>query len=206
MNQGVPPGDMLFGGMVLAIFLVFVFLAGWVLNRFKNSGFRKAWAPLIPMIQGRVVEDGGGAATSWLTGTYRGRRVVASMTPNRNRYSGESGPRYNHFDVTLLDVPGGQDWRIEHQTAILGFGQTGWRVLTKDKALEDRLNASGILFTVANSGVEEVLYSARERKLLFAEDVTPQWTSTPERFQQELELLLTLAKVNEEVNPADRFS
>ncbi len=202
MNQEVPPGDMLFGGMVLAIFLVFIFLAGMLISRFKNARFAKAWTPLAPLIGGKVVEDGGGAATSWLTGTWRGRRVVASMTPNRNLYSGESGHRYNHFDVALLDVPGGRDWKIEYQTAILGFGQTGWRIVTRDKALEDRLNASGILFAVSNFGSPEIAYSARDGKLQYSDDVTPQWIPTPERFQQELELLLTLAKVNEEVNPA----
>lgn len=190
---------MLFGGMVLAIFLVFVFLLGMVINRFKNARFRKAWAPLIPMIQGKVVEDGGGAATSWLAGTYRGKRVVASMVPDRNRYD-DGGHRYNYFEVALLDVSGQQDWTIEYQTAVLGFGQTGWRVVTKDKALEDRLTASGLLFTMPNFGSDGVRYRSRERKLLFTEDVTPRWIPTPERFQQELELLLTLAKVNEEVN------
>jgi hypothetical protein len=117
-------------------------------------------------------------------------------------YSDDSGHRYNHFDVALLDVPGQQDWKIEYKTAILGFGQTGWRIVTKDKALEDRLNASGILATIANFGSDGVQYQARERKLLFTEDVTPRWIPTPERFQQELELLLGLAKVSEEVNPA----
>lgn len=202
MDQDVPPGDMLFGSVVLAIFLVFVFLLGMFISRFKNARFAKAWTPLMPMIDGKPVGDGGGAATSWLTGSYRGRRVVASMVPDRNRYSGESGHRYNYFEVALLDVPGRQDWKIEYQTAILGFGQTGWRVVTQDKALEDRLNASGILATIGNSGAEEVLYSAREKKLIFAEDVTPRWIPTPERFQQELELLLALGKVNEEVNSA----
>ncbi|HEX6904201.1 MAG TPA: hypothetical protein VF789_31115 [Thermoanaerobaculia bacterium] len=203
MNQEVPPGDMLFGGMVLAIFLVFVFLLGLLISRFKNARFAKAWKPLAPLIDGKVVEDGGGAATSWLTGSYRGRRVVASMVPDRNRYSEDSsGHRYNYFDVALLDMPGQQDWKIEHQTAILGFGQTGWRIVTKDKALEERLNASGILFAVSPFGSPEIAYSARDGKLQYSEDVTPQWIPTPERFQQELELLLTLAKVNEEVNPA----
>jgi hypothetical protein len=202
MNQEVPPGDMLFGGMVLAIFLVFIFLAGMVINRFKNAGFQKAWAPLIPMIQGKVVEDGGGAATSWLAGTYRGKRVRATMIPNRNRYSGESGSRYNHFDVALLDVPGQQDWKIEHQTAILGFGQTGWRIVTKDKALEDRLNASGILHAISRFGAPEITYSARGGELQYSDDVTPLKAPPPERLQDQLELLLVLAKVNEEVNAA----
>ena len=202
MNQEVPPGDMLFGAMVLAVFMVFVFALGYLINRFKNAGFRKAWAPLIPMIQGKVVEDGGGAATSWLTGTYRGKRVRASMTPNRNRYSGETGHYYNDFDVTLLDVPGRQDWKIEYQTAILGFGHTGWRIVTKDKALEDRLNASGILHTISRFGTPEITYQARGGALQFSDDITPLKVPPPEHFQDQLELLLVLAKVNEEVNPA----
>lgn len=202
MNQEVPPGDMIFGSIVLAIFLVFVFLFGWVLNRFKNARFTRAWVPLVPLIQGRIVQDGGGAATSWLTGTYRGQPVRATMIPERNRYSGESGHRYNYFDAALLKVPGGQDWSIEYKTAVFGFGQTGWKITTEDKALEARLHASGIVSLIEGFGPESVAYNRRESTLLFSEDVTPRWVPTPERFQEELELLLRLAKVNEEVNPA----
>ena len=50
-------------------------------------------------------------------------------------------------------------------------------------------------------GPEEIRYQARTKTLLFSEDVTPQWIPTPARFQEELELLLRLAKVNGEVNP-----
>jgi hypothetical protein len=191
---------MLFGAVVLAIFMVFVFAFGFLINRVKNAGFRKAWAPLIPIIQGKVVEDGGGAATSWLTGTYRGKRVRASMTPNRNRYSGESGHYYNDFDVSLLNVPGEQDWKIEYTTAILGFGHTGWRIVTKDKALEDRLNASGILLAISRFGSPEIAYQARSGVLQFSDDITPLKVPSPESFRDQLELLLVLAKVNEEVN------
>lgn len=193
---------MLFGAVVLAIFMVFVFALGFLINRFKNAGFRKAWAPLIPMIQGKVVEDGGGAATSWLTGTYRGKRVRASITPNRSRYSGESGHYYNDFDVALLDVAGKQDWKIEYQTAILGFGHTGWRIVTKDKALEDRLNASGILHAISRFGSPEIAYQARGGVLRLSDDITPLKAPPLESFRDQLELLLVLAKVNEEVNTA----
>lgn len=71
---------MLFGTAVLAVFLVFVFILGKLIYTFKASRFTKAWGPLIPIIQGTVANDGGGAATSWLTGTYRGKKVQASMT------------------------------------------------------------------------------------------------------------------------------
>ena len=200
MNQEAPPGDMLFGSIVLIIFLVFVFGLGFLINRFKNRRFTRAWKPLVHLINGKVIEDGGGAATSWLTGTYRGQPVRASMIPNRNRYSGESGPKYNYFDIALLEVPGRQDWRIEYKTPILGFGQTGWQIDTKDAALRDRLQASGVIDEIARMGPEEIRYQARAKTLLCSEDVTPLWVPAPARFQEELELLLLLARVNAEVN------
>ncbi len=202
MSQEVPPADLLFGSVVLIIFLVFVFGLGFLLNRFKNRRFTQAWRFLVPLINGKVIEDGGGAATSWLSGTYRGQPVRAAMIPNRNRYSGESGPRYNYFEIALLEVPGRQDWSIEYKTPLLGFGQTGWQIDTDDAALRDRLNASGVIDEIARLRPEEIRYQAKAKALLYSEDVTPVWVPTPDRFQEELELLLLLARVNGEVNPA----
>ena len=104
--------DMIVGAAILIPFLILVFAAGLVLNKFKNGRFTRAWGPLVPIINGTVIQDGGGAATSWLTGTYRRRKVRASMVPNRNRYSGESGHTYNYFDIEIQDVPGGQGWSV----------------------------------------------------------------------------------------------
>ena len=182
--------DMVFGSVVLVIFLVFVFALGKVIYTFKNARFTKAWAPLVPIINGTVVGDGGGASTSWLTGTWQGRRVQAIMTPGRNRYSGESGFTYNSFEVELLDVPGGQDWRV-------GEDQ---RIETKDPALRQRLEASGILLMIEAFGTPTVAYSRAQRKISYAEDAGPRWIPTPEHFEAELGLLLRLARVNEEVN------
>ena len=57
----------------LAVFLAVAFGIGFLVNKVKNAKFARAWAPLRPVIEGSaVVEDGGGAATSWLTGTYQG--------------------------------------------------------------------------------------------------------------------------------------
>lgn len=206
MNQEVPPGDMLFGTFVLVIFLAFVFGFGFLLYRFKNRRFTQAWAPIVPLLNGKVTGDGGGGATSWLSGTYRGQPVRAAMIPNRNRYSGESGPRYNYFEIALLEVPGRQDWSIEHKTPVLGFGQTGWQIDTDDAALRDRLNASGVIDEIARMGPEEIRYQARAKTLLYSEDVTPLWVPAPERFLEELELLMRLARVNREVNAAGAAS
>ena len=181
---------MIFGSVVLVIFLVFVFALGKVIYTFKNARFAKAWLPLVPIIHGTVVGDGGGAATSWLTGTWQGRRVQASMIPGRNRYSGESGSRYNHFAVELLDVPGHLDWRI-------GEDQ---RIETKDPSLRQRLEASGILLMIEAFGSPTVEFNRRQGMLSFSEDAGSRWIPTPERFEAELGLLLRLAKANEEVN------
>lgn len=192
--------DFIFGAVVLAIFLVFVFVLGWLISKFKNARFAKAWVPLLPIINGTITDDGGGAATSWLTGTYQGRRVRASMTPERNRYSGESDPKYNHFDVALLDVPGRQDWRVMYKTPVLGFGEYGWRIQTQDKTLEARLQAAGVLQQVAQLQCDALEYKTKAQTLTYEQDLTPQWVPTPERFRADLELLILLAQVNEQVN------
>lgn len=194
--------DMLFGVIVTIIFLVFVFALGFLITSFKNRRFTKAWAPLIPMIGGKVIADGGGAASSWLTGTYRGQPVVATMVPNRNRFSGETGHDYNSFDVGLREVTGKQDWSVEYKTAILGFGQDGWQIKTDDPALRQRLQAAGLLDLVTAMGIETLKFTARNRRLELHEDAGPVWIPSPERFQQELEFLLTVARINAEVNPA----
>jgi hypothetical protein len=184
--------DMVFGSVVLVIFLVFVFALGKVIYTFKNARFTKAWSPLVPIINGTVVGDGGGGSTSWLTGTWQGRRVRAIMTPDRNRYSGESGSRYNEFGVELLDVPGAQDWTV-------GEDQ---RIETKDPSLRQRLEASGILLMIEAFGSPTVEYRHRQGTLSFSEDAGSRWTPIPERFEAELEFLLRLASLNDEVNPA----
>lgn len=195
--------DFIFGAVVLAIFLVFVIVLGWLISTFKNARFAKAWTPLLPIISGKITQDGGGAATSWLTGTYQGRRVQASMVPDRNRYSGESGSRYNHFEVALLEVSGLQDWSVVYKTPVLGFGEYGWRIQTPDKALEARLLAAGVLQVVARLQCDTLEYKAKAQRLTCEQDITPQWVPTPERFRADLELLILLAQVNEKVNIAE---
>ena len=182
--------DTVLGSVVLVLFVAFCIGLGKVIASFKNARFAQAWTPLVPIIQGTVVHDGGGAATSWLVGTWKGRKVQALMSPDRNRYSGESGFRFHEFGVELLDVPGGQDWRIEDA-----------RITMADPSLRQRLEASGILLLLQAFGNPTVSYSRSQKKISYLEDAGSRWTPTPEHFQAELDLLLRLAKMNEEVNP-----
>jgi hypothetical protein len=191
--------DILIGAAILVPALILIFLAGKVLYKFKAARFVKAWAPLVPIIDGTVVNDGGGAATSWLTGTFQGRKVQASMVPNRNRYSGQTGHRYNYFDIELQDVPGQQDWSTVHRTALL-IGVTGWSIETEDKSLEQRLTAAGLVDRITLMRPMRVAYDSKRRTLLFTADVTPAWAPTPERFTQQLEFMLALVQMNAELN------
>ena len=122
------------------------------------------------------------------------------MIPQRNRYSGQSGPRYNYFDAALLGVPGAQDWQIAYHTPVLGLGRTGWQIDTQDPALAARLEASGIIARLARLGQPTISYSKQRRALQYSEDVTPRWAPTPERFGEQLELLLLLAQAAEQAN------
>lgn len=195
MSQEVPAGDIIFGAVILVAFLIIALIAGRLLSNFKNRRFTRAWAPLISLVNGKITHDGGGAATSWLTGVYRGQQVQASMIPGRNTYSDQTGPRYNYFDVALLDIPGKQDWRIENQPLILGRGHKGWHIASEDRALEIRLQESGIVTTLGKLGNPTIEYTVRGGILRYSEDVTPRWAPTPERFQEELALLLKLAEI-----------
>lgn len=92
---------------------------------------------------------------------------------------GRAAPRYNYFEIALLEVPGRQNWSIEYKTPILGFGQTGWQIDTDDAALRDRLLVYGVIDEIARMRPEEISYQARAKTLLFSEDVTPRWVPTP---------------------------
>ncbi|HEY0603142.1 MAG TPA: hypothetical protein VGD58_09535 [Herpetosiphonaceae bacterium] len=200
------PGDLFFGAIILIIFLIFVFGLGFLISKFKNVRFAKAWTPLISIIGGTVRDDNGGSASSFLVGNYQGRTVRATMAPQLNRYS-ESGSYYNYFDVTIAGVPGKQNWQLKYNTPILGFGSTGWEIVADDAALQQRLQARGVIDLIERLGATPIFtqstldYNARNSALLFREEVTG-WIPEPDRFKQQLETLLQLAVINAEVNPA----
>jgi hypothetical protein len=194
--------DILIGVAILVPFLFAIYLAGKVLYKFKAARFIKAWAPLVPVIDGKVTNDGGGAATSWLSGIYQGNTVQASMVPNRNRYTGQTGHRYNYFEVELQNVAGQHDWDIVYRAAVLGFGDTGWHIETADKTLEQCLQNAGVDTRAAALKPIRIAYKSRQSTLTLSEEVTPRWAPTPERFREEIEFLIGLVQINEQLNPA----
>ena len=209
--------DFLLGAIGLVLFLAVVFAAGYVFYRFKNARLASEWGPLVAMVNGKVVGDGGGGATSWLVGTYKGRPIQASIVPDHNMYSSltdtGSSPseRYNYFEVALTDVPGAADWRIAHGQKTLGIGQEGWRLQSADPAVEAGLTAANVVALVAAQGTPPrhmnlpiVQYQRSQGQLLYRADVSPRRAPTPEQFGQLVDMLLQLMEVNARVNPARR--
>lgn len=198
--------DTLLGIVILAGFLIIVFVAGYFLYKFKNARLASAWGPLAGLINGRVTGDGGGAATSWLSGAYRGRPVVAALSPNLNQHE-DGGAKYNYFEVALTELPGRHDWSVKYNRSILGIGQTGWQIDADDPALAEALRSAAVVSLVAPFGETPshfmrptLVYSRRERALRYRTDITPLLAPTPEQFTRLLEMLHSAAEINEQLN------
>ncbi|WP_374687706.1 hypothetical protein [Promineifilum sp.] len=71
--------DTLFGIIGLAIFLVVVFVAGYFLYKFKNARLTGAWGPLVGLVNGQVVGDGGAVHRAAGTPTEGGRDQPAGQ-------------------------------------------------------------------------------------------------------------------------------
>ncbi len=191
-------GDTVLSVIGLAVFLVLAYAVGVLLSRFKNARFRKAWAPLQPLINGKVVDDGGGAATSWLSGTYRGHQVQARMTPQRNL--GETGPRFNDFAVALAQVKGEQDWTFARRQSPEP-GKSPWLVTANTTAVAQRLERAVIENMLPGLGYPKVTFRQQTGLLEYQVDVTPALVPAPELLARTLEFLVWLEGVNREANP-----
>jgi hypothetical protein len=194
--------DFTLGLIIMPFFLVFIFAMGYVVYRVKNAAMTREWTPLRPLLDGggTISGDGGGGATSYLAGVYRGRRVQASMSPDMAKYSGESGHYANYFTVLLLDVPGANNFRITAAPSLPLFWRSEWRVDTANEALREALEAARAVARVSAFGDVEVSYDRSTHTLRFVEDVRPLKVPPRDRFQQELDLLIVLADLVEPIN------
>lgn len=198
MDQEI--ADVVIGAAILVPFLIVVFAAGFALNRLKNRRFHAAWRPLVPVINGVVVDDGGGAASSALVGTFAGRRVRAGMMPSRRRNDYVSST-FHHFDIALDGVAGPCNWQLVY--ALPPGGLTpGWRLIAEDTALVLPLQQAGVLEIVEElrAGAGGHLppgpiaqYMKRTGTLTYCEDAGQEWLPTPDRFRRQLGLMIRLA-------------
>ena len=181
---------------MLVVALPAFYFVGRVIGRIKNGKFERAWRPIMPVIEGATVhvDRAGAAASSRLTGSYRGRSVVAEMAPDMSRSGSYDETGYeNRWDVGVSEVPGAHDWTVRWKDAILGMGTTGWSISSEDDSLVERLERAGIRDIVAPLGRGDINYLASDRTLSLHEDIRPMWAPGPVRFRQELDVLVELA-------------
>ena len=203
-------GDIAFGAVVLVIFLALVAGAGVLLYRFKYARYRRDWAPLVPVISGRVRGDGGGAARSWLRGAYRGHEVEASMAPQAGAVGGvgsvTTGIAHNAFEIMLGDGPGRHGWRLLGPRP----GADTWQLEADDESLRQRLQDSDLIAAVGALGwpsqavtavgLPVLRFDPGHRLLHYREDAGPVTVPSAQRFQQELDTLVEVAALNATVN------
>ena len=198
MQGDVSPGDMIYGATVLAVALPVLYGIGRIVGRVKNGRFERAWRPLLATIDGAevVADRGGGAASSWLTGTYRGAAVFAHMTPDV-RHGGQihTVGLENRWEAGVRDLPGARDWSVRWSDSVLGIGTTGWTVRADDAALAAGLERAGVREIAAPLGRGTIEYRARPATLVLHQDIRPLRVPAPARFRQELDVLLELAAV-----------
>lgn len=196
--------DIIFGAVVLVIILVLAYMAGRVTTNFKNKRFARAWSPLLSIVNGTVVDDYGAAASSYLTGTYKGWALQACSVPNMNesnRLTGESTHhKYNYFDISLKNISGKSDWEVEYTRSLMGFGKAEWDISSADKELEERLRKNNLVEIILAGRGHEVRFTKAQKTLVYVEDITPRWTPEPAAFTNTLEIMMRLVKLNDQIN------
>jgi hypothetical protein len=201
MIQGdVSTRDIVAGSVTLAVLLPLLYGVGVLLARFRNRRFRKAWAPLVPMLTNATITgDGGGAATSWLSGNYRGASVYAFMSRGVGYHTG-SKRKGNRFSVAVNDVAGKDDWTVAWTPSMLGLTAESWSVTSGTNALEARLRETDIVSRLEPLGRATLRFDARERTLTWSSFIEPYWVLPEQYFHATLGALLDITAVNREIN------
>jgi hypothetical protein len=195
------------GFITIVVFLVLAYVIGTTATKFEKAKVTKAWSTLQPVINGNIENNGSRVytfakeasnAASWLVGTYNEKKILASIYPNKRKYYFSRWDRYNYFSVGILELEGRKDWKVVFKQSV-GSGKSGFSILA-EKELEQRLRDAGMLTLVTSIDNAGVAYYAGSHLLQLSDTITGGWTPTPEKFKQELELLLKIAAINEQVN------
>ncbi|MCW3062446.1 MAG: hypothetical protein JWQ02_4267 [Capsulimonas sp.] len=200
--------DNLQGAALLIPFLILCYFIGVTVNKFQQSRYKRAFAPIAPIIEGVFHHDGSGDS-GVMAGSYRGHKVIVRITMNTTVSPSVGGgdmlgsainQRRNLFEIELTDLPGAGDWSFQHRAHL--FQKADWGLSTSDNALLARLNEVGTGEAIqAMMHLPAVWYSSMGKNLQYREDIHPSLAPRPDRFQQQLDLLVHLAEINARVNP-----
>jgi hypothetical protein len=182
--------DILIGAAILIPFLALIFAAAKVLAAFSNARFKKAFAPLLPLVAGRMENDG---LRGQLFGTYEGRSIALEViTGARNRmFAGHPNQKRNLMKIQVEGPASGPDWR---------FHDGELRILENNPDRE-----ASILAELTRAGALELLrmipsevlvrYSSNQKLLTSEQDIAPALAPTSRHFLLHLEVLSKLAAI-----------
>jgi hypothetical protein len=182
---------LIFGGFGLLLVLIVIGFI-WYIRRF-NDRLATLWPPLAAVV-------GGAAKSTTLAGTYQGYPVKARMASE----SDDSSTDY-FWEVTQTVDPRGRDWSASYTgDKLLGRGEQAWRLKTKDDALARRLADAGLLRHLEAWPTRPAIsFKARNGALLYRERAKGIYNlPDSETFTRQLELLIAIARVNQEHNTA----
>jgi hypothetical protein len=191
--------DTVVGVVGLSVFLVLAYAGGRLINAGRHRRFTRDWQPLVPVIGGTVHEDpGGGGASSWLVGSFGGRTIHASMSPDIRR--GEDSGYENRFSQGVAELDGHESWYLSHHAPLFGSGAGEWSIQAKEDSLAQRLTDAGVIDIARTVGPSTVSFDPHGRILRVEQDIRPLRVPSDARFRQLLDVALQLAVVNERTN------
>lgn len=187
--------ELLVGVFGLGSFLVLAYVLGRVWGSFMQGRGGQALRPLAPVIGGGAVA--GDADRQWLVGSYAGRRVRLDVTRDHD----STLEKKDVFDITLLEVGGPANWKIDYRTTF-GIDPERWQVMAQDQRLQERLRAGDVLGAVAPFGRASIVYSAREKSLLWRAPALTWVAPPPDELRRRLDVLVHIAAVSEQLAAA----
>lgn len=191
--------DGMLTGLGVVAFVIAAWLVGSVVNRIRHRRFSRAWRPLIDVIDGTVHEDPqGGAATSWLVGSWKGHVIHASMSPHVR--STEWQHHENRFSVRVADQGGIASWRAELSPAT--FARLV--VHCDDPGLAQRLERAGVEALMRDAQCTVAHFDRHGGYVSIDENVSPAWIPPRERFICLLHVATALAGLQASINGGSR--
>lgn len=167
-------------GSIILILVAFV-------RTSRRSSVSRTWEPLVPIVNGTLERKYGSAV---LRGTYQTHPILATRVPG-----GAENP--DTFLLEMTTVARGANWLVRYGSQKL-FGKDQWSLQAGHEILKQRLEQSSILADMQRwQGHPTISYRADSGALSYEEEGS---VPKPERWQGQLDLLVQLAKINEEVN------
>jgi hypothetical protein len=167
-------------GAFIAICTAFVIVS-------RRSSVSRAWEPLVPVVNGTLERK---YMTALLRGIYQAYAVSATLLTG-----GAEDP--DTFQIEMRTAARGANWLAKYGSKKL-FGKDEWYVKADHPILQQRLDESGFLAELQDwDGHPTISYRSDPGTLIYEETGS---VPKPDRFRAELDLLVRLARINEQVN------